>query len=125
MIRHILDIKQWIDLSMICNTLLVINLVYLNMISDKLSFKFITKVGLDGNNCLFMFKIMVTLVERYHKLIFDYYLEHNLDQELKHDIFNDVSANLDRFIVGLNSEENTEREIRLYICTQIDTLKKI
>ena len=38
-----INIKQWIDLMVMCDIVLVLNLVYLNMINDKLSFKFMTR----------------------------------------------------------------------------------
>lgn len=118
-----INIKQWIDLMVMCDIVLVLNLVYLNMINDKLSFKFMTRVSLDGNNCLFLFKMMVCLADKYYNMLNDCYLEYDLDKELDNDMVRSMSTNLDRFIVGINSGMDMDQEIRLYIQTQIDTLK--
>lgn len=117
------NIKRWIDLMIMCDIVLVLNLVYLNMINDNLCFKFMTRVRLDGNNCLFLFKMMVCLTDKYYKMLNDCYIEYDLDKELDSGLIRSMSTNLDRFIVGINSELNMDRAIRLYIRTQLDTLK--
>ena len=67
--------------------------------------------------------MMVCLADKYYNMLNDCYLEYDLDKELDNDMVRSMSTNLDRFIVGINSGMDMDQEIRLYIQTQIDTLK--
>lgn len=119
-----LNIKCWIDLVLLGNIMLIVNLVYLNMISDKVSLKFMIYIPLDGNNCLFLFKILVTLANKYNNLLNTYCLEYDLGEILDDNLLKSFNKNLDRFIISVGGEENTNMIIRQYIRDQIVALKE-
>lgn len=119
-----LNIRHWIDLALLGNMMLIINMVYLNMISDRISFKFMTHIPLDGNNCLFLFKILVTLANKYNNLLDTYCLEYDLNEILDNNLLDSFNNNLDRFIVSIGGEENSNMIIRQYIKDQITILKE-
>ena len=119
-----LNIKHWIDLALLGNMMMIINLVYLNMISDKASFRFLTQIPLDGNNCLFLFKILVLIADKYYDLLDACCLEYDMDELLNVNLLKSFNNNLDRFIVSIGGEEDTNRIIRQYIRDQITTLKE-
>lgn len=119
-----LNIKQWIDLIILGDIILVINLLYLNMISDKFIFKMVTNIPLDGNNYLFLFKILTQIAGKHNKLVCDLCLEYQTQLDMDNDFMKILNNNLDRFIVGLNDNGINKIIINEYIRSQIDTLKK-
>ena len=118
-----IDIKQWIDLGILGSLILIVNMIYLNMINNTFSLTFMNHIDVDGNNCLFLFKILISLTYRYNKIMSKYCSCHNFKNKIDDTLVNNIGYNLDNFIVELYNGGDINDEISKYIGGQINTFK--